>query len=529
MKVKKFKKFMTVVMAAALVLGIGKTPVFACESDFEVTGLVMENAFTGTGAYDYVGYASLNGAPVDSKYLELTYTGNITYLRLEFEDKDGEANATCWFNPDQPSHFVTTADSAPIQLDTASDVNVIIDLAASGIDISKYAVEGGLHIHYGDVLLSNGTFQIKAAKLTGGAENEQQSGNEQQPGNEQQSVDVQATQGVFPLDSMNKTLKTSSTGGYKYGGWVSFDGAPEDSKYLEFDYTGDISTLRIEVESEPGNKVGKTLWFAPEHEDDGNTSFVNANGGEFPLTGGSVKVDLAASGIDVKAVAAGKGGIQMHYGDDENPNPSLTATITNARLTGNTVVETPVTTITAEGNQDISVTGSADIIPENSKFIVTAVESGDAFNSASTVIRKELGDKTNFKVFDMILKNAEGVEIHELNGKVTVTLPVPAGLAADKLVVYRLGDDGTLVKCEFEVKDGKVAFTTDHFSIYILAEKAVTQTTDQNANQPTTNDNKKEPTKAPKTGDTAEPIALVGLLALSVVGIVYAGKKKVVR
>lgn len=339
MRMKKLKRFMTAVMAAALVFGVGKTPVFAeGESDFEVTNLIKE--FTGTGAYDYVGYVSLNGAPADSKYLELTYTGNVTYLRLEFEDKDQEAKKTVWFDKNQADHFVTTDDS-DIPLDVAEDTDIVIDLEKSGVDISKYAVEGGLHIHYGDGALTDGTFHIKAAKLTGGkATSTPDEKTDDQTKPEEPQVD---SKGEFPLDKMNKTLKASATGGYNYNGWVSFDGAPAESKYLEFDYTGDITTLRIQIEPVPGDGVvGKDLWFAPGHEDDKNAVLVNANDGDFPLTGGSIKVDLAASGIDLAAIVTGQGGIHLQYGDDTEPNPGVTATITNARLTGSAVaVDTP--------------------------------------------------------------------------------------------------------------------------------------------------------------------------------------------
>ena len=50
---------------------------------------------------------------------------------------------------------------------------------------------------------------------------------------------------------------------------------------------------------------------------------------------------------------------------------------------------------------------------------------------------------------------------------IKVTLPIPEGLevSADKtIVVYRVNDDGTLVKCNTTVENGKVIFETDHFS-----------------------------------------------------------------
>lgn len=344
MRMKKLKRFMTAVMATALVFGVGKTPVLAeGESDFEVANLVQE--YTGTGEYNYVGYVSLNGAPADAKYLELTYTGNITYLRLEFEDKDQAAKKTVWFNKNQADHFVTEDDSE-IQLDVTTDTSVVIDLERSGIDISKYVVEGGMHIHYGDATLPDGTFQIKSAKLTGGtiATGGEDNGNENPPAEKQEPEPVaQGEEFVLKGDENGRSGMIGTytgTAAYNYLGFVTTEGAPADEKYLEFTYTGDITYLRIVFENLDGDQTDP-VWFDAAQA----KHFVTKDGSEILLqaaTPTTVVIDLEASGI---GYAQWSKGFHMHYGDAALTNGTFT--VTDARLTGSAA---PVSTEPTDPN-----------------------------------------------------------------------------------------------------------------------------------------------------------------------------------
>ena len=112
--------------------------------------------------------------------------------------------------------------------------------------------------------------------------------------------------------------------------------------------------------------------------------------------------------------------------------------------------------------------------------------------------------------------DAAGAKIQPLNnGNVLVTIDVPSTLDANKgLVVYRMEDNGTLTELKTSVENGKVSFETNHFSTYIVAEKAAV------AEETTT-----AKTNSPKTGDTA-PVAALMVVALGACGAVIASKKK---
>lgn len=83
-----------------------------------------------------------------------------------------------------------------------------------------------------------------------------------------------------------------------------------------------------------------------------------------------------------------------------------------------------------------------------------------------------VGEKT-VKVFDITL-TSNGVEVQP-DGKVTVRIPV--GIANAK--IYRMETDGTLTDMNAVYKDGYLEFTTEHFSIYVVAEPDNEATTDE--------------------------------------------------
>ena len=82
----------------------------------------------------------------------MTYTGDITQLRFEFEKSGTEADGSddeksdmFWFNPEseEGSCFVT-ADGKDIPL-TGNNTTIVIDLKKSGVDIGRY--NSGVHMH----------------------------------------------------------------------------------------------------------------------------------------------------------------------------------------------------------------------------------------------------------------------------------------------------------------------------------------------------------------------------------------------
>ena len=127
-------------------------------------------------------------------------------------------------------------------------------------------------------------------------------------------------------------------------------------------------------------------------------------------------------------------------------------------------------------NNGISIKGSTSALPAGVKFEVSSLAktSKSYVNAEKALTEKKLDGK--FTVQEINLKDAEGTQLHQMGDYVVVTLPVPEGFTVSStttIAVYRLEDDGTLTKCTSTVVDGKLSFSTDHFSTYVFVEEPV--------------------------------------------------------
>ena len=132
---------------------------------------------------------------------------------------------------------------------------------------------------------------------------------------------------------------------------------------------------------------------------------------------------------------------------------------------------------------NISIVGEASVLPSGLRLHVELLqESAENYKKAADAVTK-LSGIGNYRTFDVSLKDSNGVEIHQLNGFVDVTMPIPEGINRTRVVVYRMEDNGSLTKCDAAVKDNYVTFRTNHFSTYVIAEaaNAAPQTSDVGA------------------------------------------------
>lgn len=189
-----------------------------------------------------------------------------------------------------------------------------------------------------------------------------------------------------------------------------------------------------------------------------------------------------------------------------------------------------IQTVSQEGGNDsvIESTTDSSIVIDNSNSVLPTgtvlqsakLESGEAYTNAETIVKTNISNLGNYAVYELDLTDANGTEIHQLNGKVSVTMDIPFTMAENStLKVYRV-DNGTLVNCPATVSNGKVTFETDHFSTYIFAEETVTVV----APQPTP---EQPPITAPQTGDTSQITTFVLLMmaGVSLCGVAVFGKK----
>ncbi len=117
------------------------------------------------------------------------------------------------------------------------------------------------------------------------------------------------------------------------------------------------------------------------------------------------------------------------------------------------------------------------VLPAGTNIESTKIEkTSETYKKIADILEKN-DIKGKFVAFELNLLDSDNNKItKQPDGMIKVTLPIPEGLevSADKtIVVYRVNDDETLVKCNTTVENGKVIFETDHFSKYVFAEEEI--------------------------------------------------------
>ena len=328
-------------------------------------------------------YAAATKATPEYKYLQFTYTGTgdaFNETRFVFADASGKTLPEVWFATWQASKF-KTVDGADVPVPTAEPQTVVVDLEASGVDVSK-GFEG-LHVHAGNTLV--GTVNFSDVKLQTTPEiTKTETPVETTEAPTEETTTPQPTTAADPstgiklddeLSGMNKKMHIDKLAKnskdevfYAYQGWVTFkDLANKDFKYLKFTNTGDITNFRLQFEDKKGNKQGP-FWFDAEQD----VHFVTADGSPIQLVGNNttVVIDLEASGVDMSKF---NNGFHMHA--NSTKDAAFDVTIKDAVLYGG--VPTPIETTVAPTKKPtvkVSRPGTASVKKATKKKASTKVK-----------------------------------------------------------------------------------------------------------------------------------------------------------
>jgi len=113
----------------------------------------------------------------------------------------------------------------------------------------------------------------------------------------------------------------------------------------------------------------------------------------------------------------------------------------------------------------------SDIEPDDDSVdmpvTVTAHEDANIPDNAKLSVKLESSTENQI-VYDITIKS--GNEAVQPAVPVTVTIDIPEGMQADRTRVYRLEEDGSKTNMKAVLKNGKLVFTTDHFSLYSVEE-----------------------------------------------------------
>jgi hypothetical protein len=388
----------------------GLHAVYAAD-DIIADGIQKDFGTVDNYLYSY-GWAA--GATSEHKYLILTFSGDISNLRIQSVKGEERNGSILWFNQEQADHL--TLVGTPTL--SGDNQNVVVDLQASGIDMDN---TDAFDLHYGP-----GTLKIGVARFSASSEvlltdimpkeeettaeettveettaGEKLSTDTEETTAEETTIDSQAPAEDLILNgdekgmsSMIKSWTVSQS--YKYLGFATLKEPTAAYNYLILTYAGDISTVRFEfanvdAEGNESNKVGP-YWF---NKDGQTLYFVTADGSDIALDGGkgtTVVIDLAASGIDISTVNS----VHMHGGD---PNvASFSLQIGMARLS------------TSADVKDI------DVIPTEEETTTISNVTTTAANSSKVTIKKAkikklTAKKKSIKVTIKKLANAKKYKI----------------------------------------------------------------------------------------------------------------------
>jgi LPXTG-motif cell wall-anchored protein len=164
-----------------------------------------------------------------------------------------------------------------------------------------------------------------------------------------------------------------------------------------------------------------------------------------------------------------------------------------------------------------AIDAATGIVPAGAKFESSQLSSGATYDNAANIVAARIGANTNFAVFEMNLTDSNNTAIHQLDGKINVTMPIPADMTpadGNILVVYRIEDDGTMTRCDTATANGCVTFATDHFSTYVLVE------------EPASGASAGTKATSPKTAESATSMILLMITAMSLAGAAVVSKKR---
>lgn len=200
---------------------------------------------------------------------------------------------------------------------------------------------------------------------------------------------------------------------------------------------------------------------------------------------------------------------------------------------------------------NFNVKAADGVLADGAYISIAKAVTGSDYETAKEVTKDVA---SHIAVFNIDLLK-DGAKIQP-NGNIEFTVNVPTGFNSDLVAVYRLSSDGkSYTKLSSSVKDGKVVFTTDHFSTYMIVEEKQAvkpddnTAADDNNNSNTSNNDKSNVTddntgngeqagasdanaadSTPGTGDVSNyiyyVIAIVCAAVLGVVAMTAKNKKK---
>ncbi len=144
------------------------------------------------------------------------------------------------------------------------------------------------------------------------------------------------------------------------------------------------------------------------------------------------------------------------------PNGDITETTSD-----NGKAENTVATLKNE-MYHVNISSDGASLPADGVVNVDEIKDGAEHTMISDALPENI---KRFFAYDISI-TSEG-KPYSPNGEITVTLPLPDGIDSTKAAVYYVSESGKAEEHKCNASGGNISFVTTHFSIYVIAEKTV--------------------------------------------------------
>ena len=112
-----------------------------------------------------------------------------------------------------------------------------------------------------------------------------------------------------------------------------------------------------------------------------------------------------------------------------------------------------------------TVVSTEDDFPKDAEFYI---KKSTANKQMKSILKTLAINQDTYRLYNMELRRKGNVL--EVNGAMTVTIPLPIGFSKENTVVYYVSEDNAQ-KLSSRISDNNIIFETTHFSIYMIAEE----------------------------------------------------------
>lgn len=167
-------------------------------------------------------------------------------------------------------------------------------------------------------------------------------------------------------------------------------------------------------------------------------------------------------------------------------------------------------TLTDVEGTGVTVTGKESVL-NGLELEANILTSGELYDKVKETLKDD-----KFTLYDLYLLE-NNLEV-QLDGTITVSVPVPEGYDGAKCKVYRVNADGSVTAITAALKDDKLVFDVDQMGAFSIYQPVAV-----NPGNPDENDGT---TDVPQTGDSSNVVLWFTVFLLSLTALTVLGRKK---